>query len=59
METIIIGIMVFMVVALLLFAVVMATDLNKLINAEAEASFTGCESIKGGEWTRFKTKGEK
>lgn len=37
MTTIIIGLMVFFSIALILFAVVMAIDLNKLINAEARA----------------------
>lgn len=37
MTTIIIGLMVFFSIALILFAVVMATDLNKLIDAEARA----------------------
>jgi hypothetical protein len=52
METVIIGLGMATVVGLLMFALVMAFDLNKLINKEAQ-------QLHGGELTKFKTKGEK
>jgi len=52
MEIVLIVIGMVTVIGLMWFALVMAFDLNKLINKEAE-------QLHGGEITRFKTKGEK
>lgn len=46
METILIFVMVFISIALVLFAVVMAIDLNKLIDAEARAELEQKRAIQ-------------
>lgn len=51
METVVIGIGVIVTAGLFTFALVMAIDLNKVINKEAQ-------QLHGGELTKFKTKGE-